>query len=197
MTKFQHSIFRNKQMRFVSLFLVLISCANTKQSATIQNSNTLAKSEFSINNTQNWEVHFSPNNGCTTAIVNLINSAQSDILVQAYGFTSKPIADALISAGKAGKNVKIILDKSNKSAINSKTNYILSESVKVYIDSKHQIAHNKVIIIDHKIVETGSFNYTNAAEKNNAENCLIIKDSKLAEKYELNWSSHLDHSSKI
>ncbi|AKZ66177.1 phospholipase D-like domain-containing protein [Candidatus Palibaumannia cicadellinicola] len=34
--------------------------------------------------------------------------------------------------------------------------------------------HNKFMIIDNNIIQTGSFNYTKNAEKYNAENIIII-----------------------
>ena len=47
------------------------------------------------------------------------------------------------------------------------------------IDAQHAIAHNKVMIIDGETVITGSFNFTKAAEENNAENLLVFRDKKL------------------
>jgi phosphatidylserine/phosphatidylglycerophosphate/cardiolipin synthase-like enzyme len=43
-------------------------------------------------------------------------------------------------------------------------------------------------------VITGSFNFTKAAEENNAENLLIIHDKKLASLYIKNWLEHEKHS---
>jgi len=40
-------------------------------------------------------VCFSPDGRCTSAIVEQINTAKSDIYIQAYSFTSVPIAKAL------------------------------------------------------------------------------------------------------
>ena len=62
------------------------------------------------------------------------------------------------------------------------------------IDAQHAIAHNKVMIIDGGTVITGSFNFTKAAEENNAENLLVIRDRKLAERYIENWQEHERHS---
>ena len=62
------------------------------------------------------------------------------------------------------------------------------------IDSEHAIAHNKVMVIDGETVITGSFNFTKAAEENNAENLLVIHDKKLAERYTKNWEEHAKHS---
>jgi len=62
------------------------------------------------------------------------------------------------------------------------------------IDDKHAIAHNKIMVIDHHLVITGSFNFTKAAEQNNAENLLVIDDPQLANKYLGNWEKHWKHS---
>ena len=62
------------------------------------------------------------------------------------------------------------------------------------IDAKHAIAHNKVMVIDEETVITGSFNFSKAAEQENAENLLIIHDRALAAKYLENWKAHAAHS---
>jgi len=62
------------------------------------------------------EVAFSPHGGCTALIVKVINSAQHSIRVLAYSFTSAPIAKALVEAHKRGVDVRVVVDKSQKSA---------------------------------------------------------------------------------
>jgi phosphatidylserine/phosphatidylglycerophosphate/cardiolipin synthase-like enzyme len=141
-------------------------------------------------------VCFSPHGGCTEAIVNQIDNAKSEILIQAYSFTSAPIAKALVDAHKRGIHVEIILDKSNKSKKYSAGDFTAHMGVATYIDSKHAIAHNKIMIIDKETVITGSFNFTKAAEEKNAENLLIIRSKKLAETYIDNWYKHKEHSEK-
>ena len=61
-------------------------------------------------------------------------------------------------------------------------------------DAQHAIVHSKIVIIDGETVITGSFNFPKAAEENNAENLLVIRDSKLAERYTKNWQDHERHS---
>ena len=141
-------------------------------------------------------VCFSPHGGCTQAIVYQIDNAKSEILIQAYSFTSAPIAKALVNAHKRGVHVEIILDKSNKSKKYSAGDFTAHMGVTTYIDSKHAIAHNKIMIIDKETVITGSFNFTKAADEKNAENLLIIKNKKLAEIYIDNWNKHEEHSEK-
>jgi len=141
-------------------------------------------------------VCFSPDGDCTRAIVDQIDNAKSEILIQAYSFTSTPIAKALVNAHKRGVHVEIILDKSNKSKKYSAGDFTAHMGVTTYIDSRHAIAHNKIIIIDKETVITGSFNFTKAAEEKNAENLLIMKSKELAKTYIENWSKHKDHSEK-
>ena len=61
--------------------------------------------------TCNWEVYFSPHGGCTDAIIRELNKAKSTVLVEAYSFTSTPVAKALLNAHKRGVKVEVILDK--------------------------------------------------------------------------------------
>ena len=140
------------------------------------------------------EVYFSPMGGCTQAVVNNLDGAEKSVLVQAYSFTSKPIAEALIAAHKRGVNVKVLLDKSQLHGKGSKLDLLAKAGIPVMIDTKHAIAHNKVMIIDGVAVLTGSFNFTNAAEDKNAENLLIIRDKAIARKYRANWNTHNRHS---
>lgn len=139
-------------------------------------------------------VYFSPHGGCIEAIVSEINKAKSEILVQAYSFTSKKIASALADAQARGVNVQIILDKSQRSARGSLAVFELRSGVRVYIDRLHAVAHNKVMIIDGSTVITGSFNFTRTAEMKNAENLLVVKSSELAQLYRSNWNEHRKHS---
>jgi phosphatidylserine/phosphatidylglycerophosphate/cardiolipin synthase-like enzyme len=140
------------------------------------------------------QVYFSPHGGATEAIVKEIGKAKSEVLVQAYSFTSKDIAKALTDAQKRGIHVEIILDKSNRSAKYSAVDFTAHMGIPTYIDAEHAIAHNKVMIIDKETVITGSFNFTKAAEEKNAENLLIIKSKGLAKAYLDNWYQHKKHS---
>ena len=140
------------------------------------------------------EVYFSPNGGCTEAIIRELNKAQTTILVQAYSFTSAPIAKALLNTHKRGVKVEVILDKSQVTQKYSSATFFFNAGIPVKIDAQHAIAHNKVMIIDGETVITGSFNFTKAAEESNAENLLAIRDKKLAEQYTKNWQEHERHS---
>jgi phosphatidylserine/phosphatidylglycerophosphate/cardiolipin synthase-like enzyme len=140
------------------------------------------------------EVCFTPGSDCTGVIVREIGTAKKSVRVQAYSFTSAPIAKALVDASKRGVKVEVILDRSNRTERYSGLTFLLHANIPTSIDAKHAIAHNKIIIIDDETVITGSFNFTKAAQAHNAENLLVIRDPVLAAKYVANWRLHLAHS---
>jgi phosphatidylserine/phosphatidylglycerophosphate/cardiolipin synthase-like enzyme len=141
-----------------------------------------------------YQVCFTPGMNCTQDIVNAIDAAKKQILVQAYGFTSAPIAKALMLAHRRGVDVKVILDKSQKTQKYSAATFLANQGIPTWIDYKPAIAHNKVMIIDGITVITGSFNFTNGAQKRNAENLLILRSPELAKAYSSNWYKRLEES---
>lgn len=140
------------------------------------------------------EVFFSPDGGCTAAITAELGKAKHDVYVQAYSFTSAPIAKALVQAHQRGVHIEVLFDKSQRTEKYTSATFVSNEGIPCFIDAKHAIAHNKIIIIDSQVVLTGSFNFTKQAEEKNAENLLVIRDSKLAKRYFENWRVHRDHS---
>jgi phosphatidylserine/phosphatidylglycerophosphate/cardiolipin synthase-like enzyme len=140
------------------------------------------------------EVFFSPEGGATAAVVRELAAAKTEVRVQAYSFTSAPIAKALVEAKARGLDVQVILDKSNRTAKYSSADFLVHHAIPTRIDAAHAIAHNKVMVIDRHTVVTGSFNFTNAAEAHNAENLLVLDSAELAGKYLANWEVHAQHS---
>jgi phosphatidylserine/phosphatidylglycerophosphate/cardiolipin synthase-like enzyme len=143
---------------------------------------------------QGVQVFFSPRGGATEAVVNALADATNGILVQAYSFTSAPIAEALVAAHRRGVTVRVILDHSQRTEKYSEADFLSNNGIRTLIDAQHAIAHNKIMILDGYLVVTGSFNFTKAAEEKNAENLLLINDSVLARAYTENWRAHEAHS---
>ncbi len=136
---------------------------------------------------------FTPAQPCAESIVTRINEARSEIRVQAYGFTSPPILSALASAKERGLDVAVILDKSNdrsgeKSRYSGAT-FVAHAGIPMFIDYQPAIAHNKIIIIDHHLVITGSYNFTRSAERRNAENVTFIDSTEVASRFFSNWNA--------
>lgn len=140
---------------------------------------------------KNVEVSFSPKGVDTEAIVKEINSAKSEILLQAQWLTSKTIADALVSAHKRGVKIEAVTDHSKH-----KENSFLSDlKIPTYIDSLHVPTHNKVMIIDRKTLITSSSKSTKPCGKNNSGNLLILKgNNPQVDKYIMIFEEHKAHS---
>lgn len=146
------------------------------------------------------QVAFTPADDAGKLITDVIDHAQRQILVQAFSFTHRKIAEALIAAKRRGVDVKVIADREQAEKIpTSLIARMAAAGVPVYMDSSHVSAHNKVMVIDanseNATLVTGSFNFTQAAQYRNAENVLVIQGNpQLADLYLKNWHDHYRHS---
>ena len=140
------------------------------------------------------EVYFSPNGGCTAAVLKSILKSNSEILMQAFSLQSPSITQALLEAHKRGVRVQVILDKSERSEGLTQAAQLANAGIPIYLDGIHAVANNRIVIIDKEVVITGSFNFNKASEEMNAENLLIMKSKELATIYRDNWINHQKHS---
>lgn len=142
---------------------------------------------------------FTPGEDCTGMIVSEIDGAKSELLIQAYSFTSAPIMSAISRARKRGVKIGVILDKSHvRKKSYSAATYLTNHGIMPLIDRRVAIAHNKVMIIDRRNVIAGSFNFTKAAQERNAENVLFIRDdARLAKAYADNWQKRANVSDRF
>jgi len=138
---------------------------------------------FSTDHVASWNVCFSPRGNCEKLVIKALSGAQKTIHLRAYSFTSKPIADALIDAKERGVKLHIQMDKSQLEEKYSQLRKLKQAGIPVQIEKAIGIAHNKVIVIDGHILLTGSYNWTNAAQKRNNENLLLVDDRMLAQAY--------------
>jgi phosphatidylserine/phosphatidylglycerophosphate/cardiolipin synthase-like enzyme len=143
---------------------------------------------------------FTPGDRADDMIIAAIASARQQVLVQAYSFTHRRIADALVRARNRGIEVAVIADHEQARVNNSTViRDITRAGVPVLFDPQHAWAHNKVMVIDagHQdcAVITGSYNFTYAAQHRNAENVLILSGNPpLCAAYRDNWLHHKAHS---
>ena len=142
--------------------------------------------------------HFSPHGGCTDVVVKEVGTARREVLLLGYGFTSRPIAQALVEAKLRGVHVEVVLDHSNESDPHTEMTHLVEQGLVPLIDDHHAIAHNKVVLIDGITVITGSFNFTQHAETSNAENLLVLRHHpELAAVYRKDFVAHRDHARAV
>ena len=143
---------------------------------------------------------FSPEDNIQKTLVNTINNAQRNILVQAYLFTDERVGNALIAAHKRGVNVEILLDSEMALAgKNILTMQLFEAGIPIRLETQYENAHNKIMIFDHDtakaVVVTGSYNFTYSAQKRNAENVVVIRNAPaIVARYVNNWRKHAEQA---
>ena len=111
------------------------------------------------------EVLFSPHDDIEAAILRVLRGARRSIHVQAYLFTSRSLAAALIEARARGLRVEVLADyEQTARAENSRIPQLVEAGIPVALEARYAAAHNKVILVDATepggAVVTGSYNFT-------------------------------------
>ncbi len=139
---------------------------------------------------------FAPWDNVEGVITDAIDRAEKQVLVQAYLLSSRKIAATLIAAHRRGVDVRVLADAGQLAKTeSSRIPDLAAAGIAVWLETKYQNAHNKIIVIDaataDAIVITGSFNFTWTAQHKNAENILVARNNPiLASRYALNWERH-------
>jgi phosphatidylserine/phosphatidylglycerophosphate/cardiolipin synthase-like enzyme len=133
------------------------------------------------------DLYFSPEDGVAKYVLREIQRARKNIRFMAFSFTSAAIADAMIERHKAGVDVQGVMERQNAGGLGAVYEQLLDGGITVVEDGNCYILHHKTIIIDNRIVITGSYNFTNSAERENDENLVIIADPELAEQFLAEW----------
>lgn len=160
-------------------------------------------SQISNSSTYNGEVGessiaigFSPEGSAQKAILALINSAKKEIRLSAYSFTSQEIVKALIQAKRRGVDVKLVVDYKGNTGKRSiaAMNLIVNADIPIKTIDKYAIHHDKFIVVDRVSVETGSFNYSSAANSQNSENAIVLYNMpQVASQYLIHWTSRWNY----
>lgn len=142
------------------------------------------------------EAIFSPWQDVEGALVAVVRAARRTIHVQAFAFTSRVLATALVQARDRGVQVSVLADREQaERQENSRIPQLAAAGIEVAIEVRYAAAHNKILLIDAEgeapTVITGSYNFTWSAQAKNAENVLILRGHReLVRRYLDNWKRH-------
>ncbi|MFH2012073.1 MAG: phospholipase D-like domain-containing protein [Pseudomonadota bacterium] len=145
-----------------------------------------------------FKVYFSPNGNCEKAIIEEIRKAKICIHIAIFNFTNGRIARELVKVSKKGIDIKVIMDMESSLNHYSKGRFLEKKGISVKyrkgvnrnkVGDETGLMHNKFVIIDRKVVITGSYNWTASAEKWNYENLLVIPSKKAAKLFEKEFNS--------
>lgn len=129
------------------------------------------------------QVLFAPQDGAASYLLARIAAAKHSIRVLAFSFTSAPIVEALLERARAGVQVQVVLESQNATGQNAAFARLREAGLDVLLDGNCYNMHHKLLVIDEQTVITGSYNFTNSAERSNDENTVIIDDRDLATAY--------------
>lgn len=129
------------------------------------------------------DVCFSPKGNCDIKLIQFVQSAKKSIAVAIYAINLDDLVQVLVSQAKK-MPVRVIVDKSQAHGKHSLVRKLIQSGVNVRYGRQHGIFHNKFIIVDQQRMETGSFNYTNNAARNNSENQIYINTPSIIAQYQ-------------
>ena len=179
-----------------TLLLLVLSGACAAAAQVPQRSETAATPRPALSSRATVQVAFTPWEDAEALIVDTIGRARRQILVQAFSFTSRTLANALIAARRRGVDVQVLADREQTfGGESSRIPDLVQAGIPVMLEVRFQSAHNKVMVLDagstDAAVITGSYNWTYAAQYKNAENVLILRHSaEIAAAYAANWRRH-------
>lgn len=139
------------------------------------------------------QVAFPPWDDAEAVVIRAIDAARRQIRVQAFSFSNRAIARALVAARRRGVDVAVTVDREQTyGGAFTRIPELAAAGIPVWLEVRHAAAHSKVMVIDadtrESVVITGSFNWTSAAQRRNAENLLVLRRNReLALAYLDNW----------
>lgn len=143
---------------------------------------TLDQQSLTIDGTPT-QILFSPEDEVTTHLLPYLQGAQTSIEFMAFTFTDDQIGGAMIERKKQGVDVRGVFEATGSDTEFSEMTPLFCAQASVRQDGNPAFLHHKIIIIDNRIVITGSFNFTANANEQNNENVIVIDNAEIAALY--------------
>src|SRR4051812_46935804 len=120
-------------------------------------------------------------------------TATQTIDVAMYSFDSALLANALIAAHARGVQVRVILDSAQAGPSYSQDWELAHAGIPVHEVNTGNGAgikfHHKFCVVDGRTLIAGSFNWTESAEVENYENCVMVRDPAIIAPFEKEFGS--------
>jgi phosphatidylserine/phosphatidylglycerophosphate/cardiolipin synthase-like enzyme len=131
------------------------------------------------------EVHFSPGEGIRRHLLRAIRDSRQQIDVAVYQFTSIELAEALAASKHRGVRVRVLTDQEKATAGGTAMRILREKGVEVRSlgVSEQSLMHHKFSVFDNRVVATGSYNWTNTAERANYENLVLFDDRDVVARF--------------
>jgi len=130
------------------------------------------------------QVLFAAEDETISYLIPLIEGAKKNIRFMAFSFTHNDMTAAMLARAKAGVDIQGIFETRGSETEYSAMIPLYCAKVPVRQDGNPGTFHHKVIIIDDRILITGSLNFSDNANDSNDENTLVITSPEIASRYQ-------------
>ncbi len=132
------------------------------------------------------DVYFSPDGGIRQRLVRTIQQSRHYIDIAVYQFTSTELASALVAAKDRGVRIRILTDREMIESDGPALRKLRSAGIAIRSLGvvEQSLMHNKFAVFDDRVVATGSYNWTQSAERANYENLVLLDDPEVVAQFE-------------
>jgi phosphatidylserine/phosphatidylglycerophosphate/cardiolipin synthase-like enzyme len=134
------------------------------------------------------ETCFAPDEPCDAKLTKFVQSAQKSLDIAIFDFNlDKLVHEILVQSKKV--RVRLVVDRKQAKGgdRNTLAPVLIRAGAQVKYGHQRGIMHNKFIIVDGKMLETGSFNFTNGAAFKNNENQVYLATPSIIERYQMRF----------
>ena len=114
-----------------------------------------------------------------TAIVQAIDGARKSIDIALFSFTDDQLGAAVVRAARRGVTVCVILGVDQDKMLGGEYEKLVSAGIPVVVVGTPGLFHHKFVLIDGTLAITGSYDWSDTADKENYENVVFIYCSTL------------------
>jgi phosphatidylserine/phosphatidylglycerophosphate/cardiolipin synthase-like enzyme len=150
---------------------------------------TLREAQVSVPADQ--EVCFSPDEPCDLKLVKWLGSAEKSLDIAIFDLTLDALAHQILLKSRKIP-VRVLVDRRQAKGNHSLVRLLVKAGVKVRLGKQRGVMHNKFTVLDGRMIETGSFNYTFNGYRNNNENQVYLSNplivKRFRDRFEQIWS---------
>lgn len=123
--------------------------------------------------------------GIDARVVADIEAAQESVDIASFDLDLQTIARALLQAHERGVRVRLVIDDENLAdeVVLQTTRDLAAAGIPIVYDRRQAFMHDKFVVIDRRLVWTGSWNLTDNDTYRNNNNFLRLELPPLAENY--------------
>lgn len=130
------------------------------------------------------KAYFSPGDDCLNHILELIDGCENSLDICVFTISDDRIKNALLNAHVENVAIRVISDNDKLKDEGSDIKELAQRGISVKIDTTPYHMHHKFMIVDGKILLTGSYNWTRSAARFNQENVLSMQDADVISSFQ-------------